>query len=445
MNINIKNEPDKNENQNLAWLDTDKDPALDHLTALTCSIFDIPVCFVSIAGEHQSMFKSLKGVDPSRQPTKHSFCNHTIESGGIYIVEDATKDPTHKNHPQSFGSTKIIFYAGYPLITQNGLNLGALCLIDSKPRSFSTADRDKLANLGRICLATLENGNLRDQTVEYTKTSKRLNDAEDLTAHLGNMIERSSNEFYVFDGATLKFRYVNQRALNNLGYSQDEILEMTPLDIKKNMTVESVALLLEQLRSGDEQQVLFHALHQRKNGELYPIDIRLERDCIGTKEVFIAMGMDVTEKRLQEAEVEKLSDLNQAIFDSSEAGILSMQAIYDVSGEIVDFRFVAANPTVGKILNRAPETIIGKTIREDFPQRIEQGIFDKYKRVVETGEPIIFETHLQETNFLGWHRVSAVPTGKDGVTISFISIDKIKATEIQLQKPMLNCGKQTIF
>ena len=434
MNVNVKNEPEKNEHQNPAWLDIDQDPTLDHLTALACSIFDIPASFVSIMGEHQPLFKSLNGVDLSQQPTKHSFCNHTNTRDDIYVVEDATKDPSHKDHPQSFGSNNIVFYAGYPLVSQSGVRLGALCLIDFKSRKFSKTDQETLANLGRICLATLENSQLRAQTVEYTKTSKRLNDAKDLTAHLGNMIERSNNEFYVFDGATLKFRYVNQRALNNIGFSQNEILEMTPLDIKENMTTESLAAVLEQLRSGDEQQVLFHALHQRKNGELYPIDIRLERDYIGTKEVFIAMGMDVTEKRRQEAKVQKLSDLNQAIFDSSEAGILSMQAIHDSTNEIVDFRFVAANPTVGKILNRAPETIIGKTIREDFPQRIEQGIFDKYKRVVETGEPIIFETHLQEANFNGWHRVSAVPTGKDGVTISFISIDKIKSTEIQLQK-----------
>ncbi|MEP6445374.1 MAG: ATP-binding protein [Hyphomicrobiales bacterium] len=380
------------------------------------------------------MFKSLNGIDLSKQPTKHSFCSHADIDSDIYVVEDATKDPAHKDNPQSFGSTKIVFYAGYPLTSQNGLKLGALCLIDSKPRKFSKADEEKLANLGRICLATLENSNLRAQTVEHTKTSKRLHDAEDRTAHLGSMIERSSNEFYVIDGATLKFKYANQRALNNLGYNHDELLEKTPLDIKSDMTLKEFAPLLKKLRSGKETQVLYDALHERKNGELYPVDIRLERDFIRTEEVFIAIGMDVTEKKQQEEEVKKLSDLNQAIFDSSETGILSMQAIYDATGEIFDFQFVAANLTVERILGKSTESLIGKTIREDFPQRIEQGIFEKYKQVVKTGEPIVFETYLQETNFHGWHRVSAVPTGNDAVTISFISINKIKSTEIQLQK-----------
>ncbi|MEP3232560.1 MAG: ATP-binding protein [Hyphomicrobiales bacterium] len=380
------------------------------------------------------MFKSLNGIDLSKQPTKHSFCSHADIDSDIYVVEDATKDPAHKDNPQSFGSTKIVFYAGYPLTSQNGLKLGALCLIDSKPRKFSKADEEKLANLGRICLATLENSNLRAQTVEHTKTSKRLHDAEDRTAHLGSMIERSSNEFYVIDGATLKFKYANQRALNNLGYNHDELLQKTPLDIKGDMTLKEFAPLLKKLRSGKETQVLYDALHERKNGELYPVDIRLERDFIRTEEVFIAIGMDVTEKKQQEEEVKKLSDLNQAIFDSSETGILSMQAIYDATGEIFDFQFVAANLTVERILGKSTESLIGKTIREDFPQRIEQGIFEKYKQVVKTGEPIVFETYLQETNFHGWHRVSAVPTGNDAVTISFISINKIKSTEIQLQK-----------
>ncbi|MEP3629852.1 MAG: ATP-binding protein [Hyphomicrobiales bacterium] len=434
MNRNAEHVPDEREYQNLGWVDTGQDTTLDHLTTLACSIFDIPLSFVSIVGKYQPMFKSLNGIDLSKQPTKHSFCSHADIDSDIYVVEDATKDPAHKDNPQSFGSTKIVFYAGYPLTSQNGLKLGALCLIDSKPRKFSKADEKKLANLGRICLATLENSNLRAQTVEHTKTSKRLHDAEDRTAHLGSMIERSSNEFYVIDGATLKFKYANQRALNNLGYNLDELLEKTPLDIKGDMTLKEFAPLLKKLRAGKETQVLYDALHERKNGELYPVDIRLERDFIRTEEVFIAIGMDVTEKKQQEEEVKKLSDLNQAIFDSSETGILSMQAIYDATGEIFDFQFVAANLTVERILGKSTESLIGKTIREDFPQRIEQGIFDKYKQVVKTGEPIVFETYLQETNFHGWHRVSAVPTGNDAVTISFISINKIKSTEIQLQK-----------
>lgn len=434
MNVNAKNSLKKEGAQNFDWLGSRQDPTLDHITALACSMYDVPLSLVSIVGKHQPMFKSLNSLDLSQQPTEHSFCSHATKSSEIYIIEDATKDPLFRDNPQTFGSTQIVFYAGFPLTLQNGLKLGALCLIDSKPRKFSKADKDNLTNLGRICLATLENCSLRDQTEEFSETSKKLDNAEQQTAHLGSMIERSSNEFYVIDGETLKFRYVNQRARNNLGYSQEEMLSKSPLDIKVNMTTQTLGAVFEQLRSGRESQIQFDALHRRKNGEFYPIDVRLERDHIGTKEVFIGIGIDITERKQQEAEVRKLSDLNQAIFDSSEAGILSMQAIYDATGEIFDFRFVAANPTVGKVLGKSSEDLIGKTIREDFPQRIEQGIFEKYKQVVKTSEPIVFETYLQENKFYGWHRVSAVPTGKDGVTISFISINQIKSTEIQLQK-----------
>ena len=140
MSVNVKNEPDKNEQQNLDLLATDQDSTLDHLNALACSIFDIPACFVSIVGKHQPLFKTLNSVNLSQQPAEHSFCNRAIENNDIYVVEDATKDPSHKNHPQSYGSIKVAFYAGYPLISQNGLKLGALCLIDSKPRKFSKVD-----------------------------------------------------------------------------------------------------------------------------------------------------------------------------------------------------------------------------------------------------------------------------------------------------------------
>ena len=434
MSVNVKNEPDKNEQQNLEWLTTEKDPTLDHITALARSIFNVPESIVTIVVKHQPIFTSLKDTNLSHVPAENSFCGVALESKEILVIEDSTKDPFFKTHPETVGKTKVVFYAGFPLILQNGLELGALCIIDSKPREFSDSDRENLANLGRVCLATLENCSLRTQTIEHTKTSKRLHDAEDQTAHLGSMIERSSNEFYVLDGATMKYRYVNKRTCDNLGYTKEEMLQMCPLDVKVDMGAEELEKLLIPLRSNAIAQQHFSSLHRRKNGEIYPVDVRLERDHVGDDEVFIAICMDITEKRQNEEHLKKLADLNQAIFDSSEAGILSMQAIYDATGEIFDFQFVAANPTVGKILNITPETLIDKTIREDFPQRIEQGIFDKYKRVVETGEPIIFEIYLQETHLNGWHRVSAVPTGTDGVTISFISINQIKSTEIKLQE-----------
>ena len=434
MNVNVKNEPDKTEQQNLEWPTTEKDPTLDHITTLARSIFNVPESVVTIVGKHQPIFTSLKDTNFFHIPAEDSFCGVALKNKEILVVEDATKDTFFKTRPTMVGETNIVFYAGFPLILQNGLELGALCIIDSKPREFSDSDRENLANLGRVCLATLENYSLRAQTMEYTKTSKRLHDAEDQTAHLGSMIERSGNEFYVLDGATMKYRYVNKRTCDNLGYTKEEMLQMCPLDVKVDMGKNELEKLLIPLRSNEIAQQHFSSLHKRKNGEIYPVDVRLERDHVGDDEIFIAICMDITEKRHNEEHLKKLADLNQAIFDSSEAGILSMQAIYDAMGEIFDFRFVAANPTVGKILNRTPEALIGKTIRGDFPQRIEQGIFDKYKRVAETGEPIIFETYLQETHLNGWHRVSAVPTGTDGVTISFISIHQIKSTEIQLQE-----------
>ena len=442
MNIEIGNKADKQRHRDLKglarvgqhWIDLEPDPTLDHITQLACSIFNVPISLVSILGKQNQYFKSLQGIDVNCTPIEQSFCAHAVKHDDIFIVTDATTHPSFAENSLVTGPPNIVFYAGFPLVLTNGIEVGALCIIDSKTRVFSAEDKLKLTNLGKLCLATLENYSRQTEALEYAQILAKWNDAEDQTAHLGSMIERSSNEFYVIDGATLKFRYVNQRARNNLGYSLDEMLEMSLLDVKINMTPETLEQLLKRLRSGDETQVIFDALHQRKNGELYPVDVRIERDYIGTEEIFIAIGMDVTEKKQQEEEVQKLSDLNQAIFDSSESGILSMQAIYDETGEIFDFLFVAANPTVGKILNLTPEKIIGKTIRDDFPQRIEQGIFDKYKRVVETGEPIIFETYLQETHLNGWHRVSAVPTGTDGVTISFISIHQIKSTEIQLQE-----------
>jgi PAS domain S-box-containing protein len=93
------------------------------------------------------------------------------------------------------------------------------------------------------------------------------------------------------------FFYVNQGAINSLGYTQKELLQMTPLDISPEYDEQKIGQLLAPLFNGSQQKLIFQTVHQRKDGSLFPVEIFLQ--CIsiaGQQNHFIAVARDITER-----------------------------------------------------------------------------------------------------------------------------------------------------
>ena len=118
----------------------------------------------------------------------------------------------------------------------------------------------------------------------------------------------SLNEIYMFDAETLKFQYVNRGALNNLGYTLDEMRNMTPLDIKPEFSPEAFMALLEPLRTGEESVCVFESHHRRKDGSLYPVEVHLQLFEQGRDRVFLAVIQDITERKRMQQERNKLEE-----------------------------------------------------------------------------------------------------------------------------------------
>lgn len=90
------------------------------------------------------------------------------------------------------------------------------------------------------------------------------------------IFENSLNENYIFHAETLKFIAVNRGAKKNVGYTMEELSGMTPLDLKPELDLQSFRALLDPLLSGEQEQVLFNAVHRRKDGSLYPVEVSLQ-------------------------------------------------------------------------------------------------------------------------------------------------------------------------
>ncbi len=172
--------------------------------------------------------------------------------------------------------------------------------------------------------------------LEATTTSvDRLNteiaerkEAEKRASGLANILETSLNEIYIFDAETLKFVNVNEGARNNLGYSIEECRELTPLDLKPECSADSFEAMVEPLRRGAEQIIQFETVHERKDGSLYPVDVRLQMFSMDSRPVFVAMIADITEQK----KAEQL--LKQAKNEADAANKAKSQFLANMSHEI---------------------------------------------------------------------------------------------------------------
>ncbi len=177
-----------------------------------------------------------------------------------------------------------------------------------KPPHTCYVEQRAMTRHGWRWLAWADKAVLDDQAriiavVGYGRDITRQKRAEAERTRILNILEASRNEIYTFDPETLRFTYVNAGALNNLGYSADEMNAMTPLDIKPEYTEPSFRALLAPLLRGEKDKVLFQTLHRRASGIVYPVEVNIqliEQD--GTRN-FLAVILDITDRMKLEAQL----------------------------------------------------------------------------------------------------------------------------------------------
>lgn len=110
------------------------------------------------------------------------------------------------------------------------------------------------------------------------------------------IIENSLNEIYIFDAHTLRFIYINKGARMNMGYSLDEIRQLTPIDIKPDYTTQQFYELMRPLLDNKKPQIIFKTRHSRKDGSTYKALIHVQKGWYQGKEAFYAIILDITEQ-----------------------------------------------------------------------------------------------------------------------------------------------------
>lgn len=137
-------------------LDTPQDGAFDRITSLASRLFSVPIAIVSVVDQDRIWFKSHHGLDVAEVDREPGLCASAILQNDPWIIEDARLDSRALSNPLVVGELGLQFYAGIPLHTRDGYNLGTLCIIDRHPRTLSHQDLTTLEDLAAIVMHDLE-------------------------------------------------------------------------------------------------------------------------------------------------------------------------------------------------------------------------------------------------------------------------------------------------
>lgn len=137
-------------------LDTPAEDPFDRITRIVAETIDVPIALVSLVDEARQWFKSRYGLDATETPRDLAFCAHAILDTRPLVVEDASRDERFFDNPLVASDPSIRFYAGAPLKTADGFNLGTLCAIDRRPRKLNERHRQLLEDLARLVVDEME-------------------------------------------------------------------------------------------------------------------------------------------------------------------------------------------------------------------------------------------------------------------------------------------------
>ena len=171
-----------------------------------------------------------------------------------------------------------------------------------------------------------------------------------LNQRLGRVVDESHEEFYVFDATHLQLLQANQGALNNLGYSHEQLITHTMPELQPEFTRKSLQQRLDSLKSDQTEQVVYQTWQQRSDYSQYPVEVRVHYSRLEIPPVYLAIVTDISER----LKAEQRLRLAEQVFDNSSEGIL----ISDNKGIIQE-----VNPAFCQITGYSARDLVGKNSR----------------------------------------------------------------------------------
>jgi GAF domain-containing protein len=140
-----------------AILDTLPEKDFEDITRIASEICQTPISLITLIDSERQWFKSKIGIENTETHRDHAFCAHALNAPNeILNVKDSREDTRFSGNPYVTGDPNVVFYAGVPLVNDEGFALGTICVIDQKPRELSEMQLNSLRALSNQVVKLFE-------------------------------------------------------------------------------------------------------------------------------------------------------------------------------------------------------------------------------------------------------------------------------------------------
>lgn len=293
-------------------LDTPIEGSFDNLAKLASQIFNMPIAFISLLDKERQWFKSSIGSDAKEMSRSQSFCNFTILENTVFEIPDTHLDSRFSDYDDVVNEPHIRYYAGAPLIDENGFPLGTLSVLDRVPRELSVTQKEILQNLAKEVVVHLllkkKDQQLMANAVrfqEYITESKRV---ESELMKLSFVASKVNNAVVIND-ANNRVTWVNDAFEKITGFTLEDIRgkRLGDMIIGPDTDLE----LVEEVRhlTAMRQSFTIDMLAYRKDKKEIWLSVynTVVLDEKGNVDAEVEIIIDITDKKRAEEELQVLS------------------------------------------------------------------------------------------------------------------------------------------
>lgn len=236
-------------------LDTMPEEAFDDIVLLASSICDTPISAISLVDSNRQWFKSIKGLDVTETPRDVAFCAYTILGNDSFIVEDALNDSRFIDNELVTKDPKIRFYAGIPLISNEGYNLGTLCVIDKTPKQLTESQEKALKILAKKVITEINYHKAIKDQIEKTNIIEKMKAELEFNFSKTKSLIDSSEDFIFLIDKNKKLVLFNDNYKFNFekSFARALYIGMPPEEYLVKNTLENWSKLLDFVFKGNKK------------------------------------------------------------------------------------------------------------------------------------------------------------------------------------------------